>query len=76
MPKASGDSTTAQEYELRELEGQMAEQVRAWTARLVGEIDAPGSLEDTAQSASRIGEVLASLNHAYAAIRATRGLPE
>ncbi len=76
MPKASGDSTTTQQYELRELEGQMAEQVRAWTARLLGEIEAPGSLEDTAESASRIGQVLASLNHAYAAIRATQRLHE
>jgi hypothetical protein len=72
MPKASGDATTVQEFELEELERQIAEQVRAWTARLIGEIDAPGSVEEIAERASQIGEVLASLNQAYEGIVVSR----
>lgn len=72
MPKASGDTTTSQEFALDELERQGAEKLRVWTARLLGEIDAPGSLAESATRASQAGQVIASLNQALEGIRVAR----
>jgi hypothetical protein len=76
MPKASGDTTTDQVFELEELERQSAEQMRLWTARLLGEIEAPGSLADSAARANQVGQVIASLNHAIQGIRLAREVQE
>ncbi len=72
MPKPSGTTTTDQQFALEELEQQSAEALRVWTARLLGEIEAPGSLAESATRAGQVGQVIASLNQALEGIRRAR----
>lgn len=74
MVDITSESAGMAEHQLEELERQVTALTREWVARLVGEIDAAGTLEDTARRAEQVGQVLASLNGALEAIGRARAV--